>query len=121
MVDGNVLAGRLGERIAADYLELSGYAVVERNFRAGNLEIDIVAREGRCIVFVEVKLRRTSNFGEAIEAVGSQKLLRLKEAARRYITASKSDENAEEYRFDLVAIDLHAGGEGMVLRHVQGI
>jgi putative endonuclease len=114
-------AGRRGERIAADYLELAGCAVVGRNVRAGHLEIDLVVRDGSCLAFVEVKMRRGTAFGGAREAIHPEKLRRLREAARRFLAERPEARRAEEYRFDLVALDVDPGGGGMVLRHLRGI
>jgi putative endonuclease len=113
--------GRRGERIAAEYLELTGCTIIDRNFRAGPLEIDLVARDGSCIVFVEVKLRRSASFGGALDAVRPGKLRRIRAAARQYIASTPSARPAREYRFDLVALDVDPRGEGMVLRHLRGI
>lgn len=121
MAEGNVSAGKRGERIAAEYLELAGCRIIDRNFRAGPLEIDLVAQEGACIVFVEVKLRRGGAFGGALEAVRRDKLRRLHGAARGYIASTPAARRAGEYRFDLVALDVDPGGAGMVLRHLRGI
>ena len=121
MVDGTVSPGSLGERIAADYLELVGCRVIERNFRAEHLEIDLIVRDGDCVAFVEVKTRRGASFGAAIEAVASEKVRRLRRAARLYLMSPSADTRAHEYRFDLVALDLDPARGGMVLRHLKGI
>jgi len=73
-VKGNADCGRIGETIAAGYLRLIGYRIIERNLRIGRNEIDIVAFDGDCLVFVEVKTRRNSRFGSAAEAVGRKKV-----------------------------------------------
>ena len=117
----NVRAGKCGERIAADYLELAGCAILGRNVRAGHLEVDLVVRDGSCIAFVEVKLRRGASFGGALEAVHAAKLRRLRRAARFYLASVPSARGASEYRFDLVALDVDPAGAGMTLRHVRGI
>lgn len=121
MADGKIRVGEYGERIAADYLELSGCAVVGRNVRAGRFEIDLVVRDGPCLAFVEVKLRRGAPFGGALEAVRPEKLRRLRFAALRYIAGTPGGGGASEYRFDLVALDVDPAGRGMVLRHLRGI
>lgn len=118
---GNTEAGALGERIAADYLRLAGCEILERNFRSDRVEIDIVAREGGCIAFVEVKMRRGGAFGGAIEAVDRRKIAHLRAAARRYLAERPAARGVSEYRFDLVAIDLGGGRDGMIVRHLRGI
>ncbi len=121
VAEGRVLAGRLGERIAADYLELAGCAILGRNVRAGHLEVDLIVRDGPCVAFVEVKLRRGDSFGGALEAVSPCKLGRLRRAARMCLASIPAVRLAGEYRFDLVALDVDPGGGGLVLRHLKGI
>lgn len=70
--------GRIGEDLAADFLERAGMVVLTRNFRCPQGEIDIIARDGDTIVFVEVKTRRTAALGSPLEAVTRDKLARLR-------------------------------------------
>jgi len=120
-VDGNTALGRLGERIAADYLQLGGCLILERNFRFEHVEIDLIIRDGSCVAFVEVKMRRGAAFGEAREALRSKKLEHLRKAARRYLSKAPSDARADEYRFDLVALDCYSSRNMMIVRHLKGI
>ena len=69
--------GRHGERLAVDYLTAHGWRILDRNWRCPQGEIDIVALEGRELVVVEVKTRRSRAFGDPLEAVTGQKLTRL--------------------------------------------
>lgn len=97
--------GAQGEDIAATYLESIGFKVLERNFRSRAGEIDIVARDGRTVVFVEVKTRRPGGrFGAAVEQVTAVKRRRIVKTALAYI-ACRGLEGAE-CRFDVVAIDI---------------
>lgn len=85
--DGNAPAdpiGARGEDLAAAYLEAQGFRIVERNFRARGGEIDIVAMDGKELVFVEVKTRGSERFGRPEEAVDRRKAARLSRAAREY-------------------------------------
>lgn len=118
---GKCDVGASGERIAGEYLRLSGYRVLETNYRAGHLEIDLIAERHGCLVFVEVKTRRSDSFGGALDSVLASKLQRLRRAARIYLSGSARRIGYAEYRFDLVAIDLDRGGRGLVLRHLKGI
>jgi len=111
--------GRLGERIAADYLKLSGCSVIRRNYRSGHREIDLIVRDGECIAFVEVKTRRSDTFGTAREAISRAKFAHLRAAARRFVAGFRGA--CAEFRFDLVAIDIDTAGGLMVLRHIKGI
>ena len=73
--------GREGERIAVDYLTEKGYRILRRNYRFGRGEIDIIAQDGTELVFVEVKTRRTSAFGEPEEAVTPKKQSQIRTVA----------------------------------------
>ncbi len=112
--------GVIGERMAAGYLRLRGYRIVEQNYRAGHLEVDLIALDGYCLAFVEVKLRRGDSFGRAVEAVGAGKIRNLRKAARLYLSQEQRP-TVSEIRFDLVAVDLDSRRDMMVLTHIKGI
>lgn len=120
-MDGRTVVGRLGERIAADYLQLVGCSILERNVRFGHMEVDLIARDGACVVFVEVKMRRSGAYGGAREAISRAKLKNLRLAARWYLSRVPFAAQAEEYRFDLVALDCNPVRNMMVVRHIKGI
>jgi putative endonuclease len=111
--------GGLGERIAADFLRLVGYTILERNRRCGRFEIDLIVRRGECLAFVEVKTRRSDRFGTACESVRPVKLMHMRRAARSFLEGFR--EQYDELRFDLVAIDLDAAEGTMFVRHIRGI
>jgi putative endonuclease len=113
--------GALGERIAALYLELRGCRIIERNARAGRCEIDIVADDGGCLAFIEVKMRRDDRYGAAVEAINPWKIRNMRKAARIILARSGGLLRYDEIRFDLVAIDIDRAGDRMVLRHLKGI
>ncbi|MBF0621056.1 MAG: YraN family protein [Magnetococcales bacterium] len=71
--------GATAERVAARFLQKSGYEIVARNVRSRYGELDLVAREGDVLVFCEVKARRSGDPGEAIDAMKQHKLIRLAE------------------------------------------
>jgi putative endonuclease len=108
--------GRRGEDLACAHLQRSGMVVVARNFRTRAGEIDVVAREGDTLVFVEVKERRTRTHGSAIEAVTRGKRQRFLRAARAYAAAHGATESP--VRFDVIAIDWD--GDQPRLRHERG-
>ena len=82
--------GRFGEEIAAKYLENNGYKILERNFHYSKYsEIDIVAKERDVLVFVEVKMRTTTDFGHPFEAISRKKL----ENILIFHTRSHEDDN----------------------------
>lgn len=95
-------AGLSGELLAARHLERAGLAIVERNFRTRFGEIDLVARDGDCLVFVEVRVRRTPGFGGAAESITAAKQDKLRRAAAIYL-AGLLEEPA--CRFDAVLIE----------------
>lgn len=109
--------GSAGERYAADYLQRHGYRIVDRNVRRREGELDLVAVDGGCTVFVEVKTRRPGVQGGAIEAVSEAKGRRLAMLAEAY--AAEHPELPADLRIDLVAVDLAADGSVASLRHVQ--
>ncbi len=93
--------GRAGEEIACEYLREQGYSIIERNWRCRFGEIDIVARDGDEIAFVEVKSRSRPGYGGPVEALTRRKRERIITAARMYLSQTESD---LAVRFDLVAI-----------------
>lgn len=93
--------GRWGEEVAAQYLEGKGYQILERDWRSGHRDIDIIARNAQTVVFVEVKTRRTNDFGEPFEAVGYHKCRNLLAAINHYIKYKRLD---LETRFDVISI-----------------
>ncbi len=97
--------GRLGERIARWRLVLSGYRIVETNFRTRYGEIDIVARDGQDLVFVEVKTKRSKEYGPPEEAVDERKRRQISKMALMYLTTRGGDDDAA-CRFDVVTVDL---------------
>ena len=97
-----LLLGRSGEDEAVRSLKKNGYRIVERNYRCRYGEIDIVALDGKVIVFVEVKTRTGHGFGAPGEAVDLRKQLHIARAAQHYI-AEKGVEGREA-RFDVVGI-----------------
>lgn len=98
------LVGKFGEDLAAKYLKKIGYKIIERNFRIRGGEIDIIAKDGDTLVYIEVKTRTSSNFGTAEESVNFYKLRFLERAAKFYRLQRKS--LPEQERIDVVAIDL---------------
>jgi len=94
--------GKIGEDLACRELQRRGYAIVARRFRVRGGELDIIARDGGTLVFVEVKARAGRRFGDAAEAVTPMKQLRLARLASEYLVRHHLPECA--CRFDVVAI-----------------
>jgi putative endonuclease len=108
--------GQAGEDLACAYLQQHGLRVMERNYRCRGGEIDIIARDGGTVVFVEVKERTGASHGTAVEAVTPMKRSRVVRAARTY--AARHALSESPLRFDVVAIDW--GSEGPRIRHDAG-
>ena len=110
--------GAEGEARAARYLADRGYRIVDRNVRAGGVELDLVVRRGRTIVFVEVKARRTRRFGMPEEAVDAAKQQRLVRGARAWLRENPT--RSARVRFDVVACDVErAGASGQPVWHIR--
>jgi putative endonuclease len=94
--------GKYGEELAASLLIEKGFKIVQKNFRYGKGEIDIVARDGDTLVFVEVKTRTNLNYGEPELAITNNKINQLRKIGQMYIY----EKNIEDtfIRFDVVAI-----------------
>lgn len=105
--------GEKGEGAASDYLKGLGYTILDRNFKTRIGELDLVARDGRTTVFVEVKRRESTGHGSAADFVSPAKIKRVVGAARLY--AARHGLSETPIRFDVVAIDVVDGREQ--LRH----
>jgi putative endonuclease len=110
-------AGDEAERTACAFLEKGGMRVVERNFRARGGEIDIVAREGEVLVFVEVRCRNEEAFGAPEETVRLPKRRRIASAAREYLSRIPPS-SWTEARFDVIAVV--GAGPDATIRHYPG-
>ena len=102
MTDARRAFGQAGEERAAAWYRARGYAVLARNWRCREGELDLVVRRGRVLVFVEVKARRTDRFGTPAEAVTPTKQRRLRTLASRYLEATEL--RPRGLRFDVVSI-----------------
>jgi putative endonuclease len=106
--------GRKGEDIAAEYLQKKGYKILERNWALGKNEIDIIAKDGKYIIVVEVKSRHSDFAGEPETAVTRDKQRSLVRAANAYV--NKMNYN-EEVRFDIISILVVKGVEH--INHIE--
>ena len=110
--------GRWGEDLAARYLSEAGLVLVERNWHCRHGEVDIVARDGDCLVICEVKTRRTRRFGEPVEAVRHDKVLRLRRLATAYLAERRP--GLPLVRIDVIGVLVPLGGPPEI-RHVRGV
>jgi putative endonuclease len=96
--------GKIGEDLACAELTRRGYAIIDRRYRTRFGEIDIVARQGDMIVFVEVKARASLQFGDGAAAVTSGKQRRISQMAVDYMVRRRLEDRP--CRFDVVSVDL---------------
>ena len=101
-MDNRQSFGKRGEDLACEELQRRGYTIVDRRFRTRCGELDIVAREGEVLVFVEVKARSSCSFGSPFESVTPQKRQRLSQMAASYLFLKRLSGVA--CRFDVVSI-----------------
>jgi putative endonuclease len=105
---GRIQTGKRGEDIAVAYLKNRGYRIIERNYTCLFGEIDIVAKDGDTVVFVEVKSRKSEKFGDPQGAVGREKQKKISRISLTYL------EEKHLYpcnaRFDVVAIKMLPAG-----------
>jgi TIGR00252 family protein len=104
--------GNSGERFAASFLQRQDIAVLERNYTFNHGEIDIVAKDGDELVFVEVKIRRNTRFSSPEESVTPAKQELIRRTAEGYIQEKKLDNIS--CRFDVVAIRVENGIKKLV-------
>lgn len=116
--DGRLGLGRSGEALACRQLERSGYLIAARNWRCGLGEIDIVARRGDTVVFVEVRTRRrTDRFGTPAESVDARKQSRLRRVAQAYLRQARLADDTP-VRFDVFDIRWDPPAGEPQIRHI---
>ena len=109
--------GRFGEERAARYLRLRGYRIVETNYACRLGEIDLIARKGRYLVFVEVKLRKSGDFAAAREFVTRSKQQRILSTASVYLAQHETE---LQPRFDVIEIYAPQGEKGKItINHIE--
>ncbi len=94
--------GNEAEDLACQFLIEQGWEIIERNYYAGHAEVDIIAKEGEIISFLEVKMRSTTHFGSPIEHVDEAKVQRIFEAAERWV--QENEKHNYPLRFDVIGI-----------------
>jgi len=101
--------GILGEKFARDFLKKRGYRILETNYRSHHGEIDIVARQKNCLVFIEVRTKTSLEFGTPEESITRTKRNRMRTAAFNYL--QEHAELPQAWRIDFVAIELNQKGK----------
>ncbi len=113
--------GSAGEQLAARELQSRGLSIVQTNYRCAAGEMDVIARDGDELVFVEVKTRRGDKFGSPAEAVNARKQQKLIEVAETYLQEHRLDN--VNWRIDVVAVEMDARGKLLrvdVIEHAVG-
>jgi len=108
--------GALGEELAARQLSVAGYEIVTRNWRCQTGELDLVARQGECLVLVEVRTRRGQALGPPEESITPAKQARLITLAEAYVQAV---EWPGDWRIDVVAVELDQVGRLLRVDHYE--
>ena len=116
--------GTRGEGIARAYLKSRGYEILDTNYRCPRGEVDIIAREGCCLVFVEVRTRRGQGFmGSPEESISRRKRERLIATAETYLQSLQSlqslETTAPDWRIDFIGIRLDSRGVIQPVEHIE--
>lgn len=109
--------GKWGEDKASEFLQRNGYKIIERDWKSGRRDIDIIATDGKDVIFVEVKTRRNRLFGNPEEAVDYRKLQSLRLAINHYIKYRRINFNV---RFDIISVVGMIGQEPEI-NHIIGV
>jgi putative endonuclease len=108
--------GQLGEDLAIAQLRKQSYVIHERNYRCPRGEIDIVARDGPCLVFVEVRTRRGREYGSPEESITPAKQAKLIERAQTYVQENNWEGG---WRIDVVAVEMSRAGTLLRIEVIQ--
>lgn len=118
VTDSRLPLGRRGESIAAHYLTDLGYTIVDRNWRFGRAgEIDIIARDGEALVFIEVKTRSGDQHGTPFEAIDARKMRQLRALVGRWLQSKKGWPGP--VRIDAIGVRMRR--DGLHLEHRRGV
>ncbi|MCS6543035.1 YraN family protein [Curtobacterium herbarum] len=110
--------GNAGEDQAAQWLERHGFSIIDRNWRCARGEVDIVARDGDTIVFIEVKTRTGQTTGHPLDAVTPRKLARIRQLVPAWFHAHR-EQTARAIRIDCIAVTMIA--DHVAIEHVEAL
>ena len=110
--------GKWGEELAAKYLEGQGYEILERDWKSGHRDLDIIAQHNGQVVFVEVKTRRNRVFAEPEDAVDYRKLQNLRQAINYYV---KSRRINRDFRLDVITVVGTPEGGSPEITHIEDV
>jgi putative endonuclease len=112
--------GNLGENEAVSLLVANGYKVIARNFQTRQGEIDIIAFDGKTLVFVEVKMRKNDKYGTPAEFINSTKVEKILKAAKQYIFENEMADI--DWRLDAVVINKESNQSELIKNYyIQGL
>lgn len=111
--------GKIGENLAASYLQRKGYVLIDRNFKARYGEIDLICTKDNTLIFVEVKTRIGQSYGKPEEAVTTRKLAEVIKTAQYY--ASLHTALPEAQRIDVIAIEMATDNKIVSFRHLESV
>jgi putative endonuclease len=100
--------GMIGEKLAAAFLTRQGYEIIETNYRCKEGEVDIIAKDGEFLVFVEVRAKNNNKFGTPEESITARKKGHLRNVSARYLETH--DDLPTQWRIDFVAVELDGYG-----------
>ncbi len=109
--------GTLGEKLARDFLERNGYHILETNYRCPRGEVDIIARYEDTLVFIEVRTKKSLQFGSPEESITPVKMERLRAIAAHY--GQTHDNLPPSWRIDVVAIKLDRNGQASRIELIE--
>jgi putative endonuclease len=120
--DARHALGQLGEQLAADHLVRRGFRIIDRNYRTRHGELDIVAFDGRTMVFCEVKTRRLAPRAGAspFDAIRGAKRAQVRKMAGSWLSEPTDRPYAEVLRFDAIGVTFDRSGHLVGIEHLEG-
>ena len=118
-MDNKILIGKFGQKLAAEFLQKRKYSILQENFYARFGEIDLVAQKDGQIIFIEIKTRLSCEFGLPEDSLTKAKSEKIREAALEYL--DKKQINNENYRFDLIAVQIDKIRKRAQIRHYKNV
>lgn len=115
----NQLVGKLGEKLAAEYLQRRGYVILTVNYKTSYKELDIVAQKGDVLVFVEVKTRTSVAYGDGTEALSPRKKRDFRQGINRYLRENRW--RAENLRADLITVMLDRAAKTAKIKQYESV
>lgn len=122
MKQKNYEVGKLGERIASEFLVKKGFRILKRNFRTRFGEIDLICAKDGKLVFIEVKLKVGEDFGTPEEMIGDDKIVQIERTAQRFLLENQEEERRyESLQIDAVCIVLDTSWQVKRISHYENI